>query len=70
METVAVGRKKSRPDEPGRKPVALIVRGTPEWRAWIEGAATHCRMSVSGFIDFAAAAYAKQQGYAEKPPRR
>jgi len=27
-------------------------------------------MSVSSFIDFAAASFAKQQGFAEKPPRR
>ena len=70
METVLVGRKKSKPDGPARKPAALIMRGSGEWRAWLEAAAAHSRMSVSAFMDFAAASYAKAQGFSEKPPRR
>lgn len=70
METATVGRKKAKPEDSIRQPVAAVVRGTPEWKAWLERAAEHGRMNVSAFLDYAAALAAKQQGFPEKPPRR
>ena len=71
METATVGRpKKSKPDGPARKPVILVVRGSEEWGAWLARLAEHCRASASELADDALAAYAKQQGFPEKPPRR
>lgn len=69
MEMATVGKKKAKP-EGGTKPTALVMRGSEEWRAWLEAAAAHSRMSVSAFMDFAAASFAKAQGFPEKPPRR
>jgi hypothetical protein len=52
------------------KGIALVVRGSPEWKVWLERAAEHSRQTVSAFIDHAMAAFAKAQGFPEKPPRR
>jgi hypothetical protein len=43
---------------------------TPGFRDWLDRAASHCRLNVSGFLEFAAIAYAKQQGFDEQAPKR
>ena len=43
---------------------------TPEYREWLDRAASHSRLTVSGFLEFAAVAYAKQQGFDEQAPKR
>ncbi len=48
----------------------LTVRMTPEYREWLDRAASQSRLTVSGFLEFAAIAYAKQQGYDERAPKR
>ena len=48
----------------------LTVRMTPQFREWLDKAARHSRLNVSGFIEFAVIAYAKQQGFDETPPKR
>lgn len=71
METATLGRKKkTKEPDPNRKPVALTIKGDPEWRIWLEEASAHCRMSVSAFVDVACAKYAKSEGFARKPPER
>lgn len=70
MGSVTVGRPKKKPADPARKPVAITIKGDEEWRKWVERAATHCRMSVSGLADFGITLAAKQQGFEEKPPKR
>lgn len=70
MEAVAMGRKKTKPPDPNRKPVALNIKGDPAWREWVEEGAIHCRMSVSALIDVALAKYLKTEGFVRKPPER
>lgn len=53
-----------------RKPLGVQVRGSDEWKAWIEEAALHSRMSVSGFVDIAVVRFAKEQGFTKPPPER
>ncbi len=48
----------------------LTVRMTPQFREWLDQAASHSRLNMSGFIEFAVIAYAKQQGFHEAPPKR
>lgn len=48
----------------------LTVRMAPQFREWLDKAALHSRLNVSSFIEFAAIAYAKQQGFDEAPPKR
>lgn len=65
-----MGRKKS--DPPGmepRIPVATI-KGTPEWKAWLEAVAGHCRETTASLFDHAVEEYAKKHGYDVPPPRR
>jgi uncharacterized protein (DUF1778 family) len=53
-----------------RRSVAVTLKGTEEWKDWLEQAADHCRVTVSAFIDFAAAEYAKAHGFKKEPPKR
>jgi hypothetical protein len=52
------------------KPVAAQVRGSPEWKAWLERLAAFDRSTVADVIDRATAAYARTVGFAEAPPAR
>ncbi len=70
MSTVAMAKKKTGTPDPNRKPVAVTIKGDPEWRAWLEEAAAHSRLSVSAFLDIAATRMAKAEGFAKKPPER
>ena len=53
-----------------RKPLVLQMRGTPEWKAWLERLASHCRLTVSGAADAAFVLLAEERGFKEKPPER
>jgi hypothetical protein len=65
-----MGRKKNDPpDMPLRMPV-VTIKGSLEWKAWVERAADHCRDSVSGLFDKAVVGYVKSAGFNEPPPRR
>ena len=70
MEAAIVGRKKAKADGSARKAVVLVVRGSEEWGQWLGRLAEHCRATASELADDALAAYAKSQGFSEKPPRR
>ncbi len=49
--------------------MAAQVRGTPEWKEWVEELAKANRQSVSGVIDTALARLAKEIGFREPPER-
>jgi hypothetical protein len=70
METATVGRKRLNPPDPNRRPVAVTIKGNEEWKAWLEEAAAHCRLSVSALVDLAVARYVKAEGFSKKPPGR
>lgn len=71
METLAVKKKaKGKGPSPGQAPVVVGIKGTRAWKEWLEKAADHCRMSVSGLIDKAVSEYAKKEGFDEPPPKR
>jgi hypothetical protein len=48
----------------------LTIRGTPEWRAWLDRAAKFCRINTSSLVDVAVTKYAREQGFTEPPPDR
>jgi hypothetical protein len=48
----------------------ITIKGDPAWRKWAEELAEHCRMSVSGAVDYGLAQLAKEQGFKKKPPAR
>ena len=66
----AMGRKKTDPpDLPPREKV-LMVKGTREWKAWLDRACVHCRMNSSVLADVAITEYVKAHGFEEPPPPR
>lgn len=70
---VETGREWDRSDEETtreRKTVAVTLKGSEEWKNWLERAAKHCRLTVSAFIDTAAMELAKSRGFKEEPPER
>jgi hypothetical protein len=68
---VAVAKRKaSNAVEPGRKPTALTIKGSLEWRAWVEKGATFCRTDVAKLVDAALVDYLKNRGFEPEPPER
>lgn len=72
-----VSKKKSVPPEPERewydrpkKPVVAQVRGSEEYKAWLEGLCHHDRRKVSDLVEIAVAQYADRIGYRKPQPPR
>jgi len=70
-------RKKSTPAKPAamkpqadRKAIAAVIKGGPDWKAWLEGLAAHRRTDVAKVIDQALIEYAKSVGYEPEAPLR
>ncbi len=53
-----------------RQPTAITVRGSKEWRAWVERGAKHCLTDTSKLVDIAVSRYLKDQGFVEPRPER
>ena len=72
LATVDMAKKKSPPKskEPARKPLIAQIRGSEEFRDWLQAAADSDGRSVSGFIDRAVRAYAEQIGVKKPAPKR
>ena len=70
------GRKKAtttpKPSIEGwaRKPLVLQLRGSLEWRAWLDRFVEFRRSDAADTTDRALAAFAKLEGFDELPPRR
>lgn len=63
-------RKKSDPPGMPHREHAAVVKGTPEWKAWIEKAAVRERTNVSTLVDQALTWYVKAYGFDKPPPVR
>jgi hypothetical protein len=68
-KTAPAGTTESK-ETTGRKPVAVTLKGSPEWKAWLEGLSEHCRLDVAKVIDLALVDYAKRAGYDSPAPLR
>ncbi len=73
---IAVAKKKTPPPAPepsperwAKQPLAVQVRGRPEWKEWVESLAKSERQSVAALVDRALANLAKEAGF-RKPPER
>lgn len=51
-------------------PVIFTMRGSPEWRAWLNDLARSRHMNTSGLIDFAVIEFAERIGFREPPERQ
>lgn len=53
-----------------RKATVLAIKGSAEWKEWLDRAARHCRVSTSALVDLALTRYVKEQGFDDPPPQR
>ncbi|MGO9923896.1 MAG: hypothetical protein ACLQIB_55510 [Isosphaeraceae bacterium] len=65
---------KAGPARPGAKgtstqPNAITIRGSAEWKQWLERFAAKMRLKPTAMIDMALAKLAEQERFAEPPPR-
>jgi hypothetical protein len=70
--TMARPKPKPKGDDPSskRQPTAITIRGSKEWREWLERGAEHCLTDVSKLVDVAVSQYLKAQGFDETRPKR
>lgn len=50
--------------------IAVTIRGSQEWKSWIEALATHARLDVAKVIDRAVIDFAKKEGFQPEAPKR
>lgn len=70
LASVKVGRKLKNSDSREPTPMIFAMRGSIDFKAWLQRAAEHCNLSVADFLTQAARDYAKRQGFGETQPRR
>jgi hypothetical protein len=58
-----------RPKGPIRRETVLGLKGTPEWKTWLEEYAEFCRLSMVDTIDQDLAEGAKRKGFRSPPMR-
>lgn len=61
--------KKSAP-KPEPKPTVISLKGSGEWRVWLQELSSHCRTDAAKVIDAALIDYAKTKGFMKKAPPR
>jgi hypothetical protein len=55
---------------PGLIIIAVTIRGSEEWKAWIEAGARYCRTDVAKLIDAAVVDYLRARGFGQEAPDR
>jgi hypothetical protein len=63
-------KKFPKPSYSPGKPLAFAVRGSSEWRQWVQALAEFDRATVADVVDRAVAAHARKIGFSPKPPER
>ncbi len=63
-------RRPGRPrrEGPARETV-VALKGSPEWKAWLDGFAIHCRLGLADTIEQSLLSYAKERDYGGPPKR-
>jgi hypothetical protein len=73
METPPMTKKKPEakpPTAPGPRRTVLTIKGTDEWRGWLERLGEHLRTPASTIVDHALVRYAREMGFKEEAPKR
>lgn len=68
-----MSKKKSPKAKPIKTPVrstAVCIKGTHEWKEWVESGAKFCRTDVAKLVDAALSHYLQANGYVSRPPLR
>jgi hypothetical protein len=68
----AAGRKPAAGEKSAADRLGIVVtlKGSPEWKAWVDELATFDRSSVAALIDRALAHYGKAIGFRKEAPSR
>ena len=67
MATLMAPKKKpGRPKASIRRETVLGLKGTAEWKTWLEEFADHCRLSMADTIDQSLTEHAERKGF--RPP--
>lgn len=66
----AVAKKKGRPIKGPPKRMVVALRGTEEWRDWLNSLGDHMSMPASVVIVQAVREYARAHGFDEPMPKR
>jgi hypothetical protein len=65
---VAMAKKKAKPKESADERVAVIVlKGSPEYREWLNGISQETLIPVSAIVRDALAKWAKHRGHSDPP---
>ena len=54
----------------GKRTTVMTIKGTIEWKAWLDRLAEFSRLPNTILIDLALAEWAKNHGFQEPPPKR
>jgi len=58
------------PAPQGPRRTVLTIKGTDEWRVWLEGLGEFLRTPTSTVVDHALVRYAREVGYTREAPKR
>lgn len=65
--------ERRRPGRPKRvgpaRETVVALKGLPEWKAWLDGFAGHCRLGLADTIEQSLLCYAKEREYGGPPKR-
>jgi hypothetical protein len=67
--TMVEKKKPGRPKGSLRRETVLGLKGTPEWKVWLEEFAEFCRLSMADTIDQSLTEQADRKGF-RPPPKR
>jgi hypothetical protein len=72
MEAAVMARKVAKPKVSQAKTstIAVTLRGSPEWKTWLEALAKKDRSNVATVIDKALVRYAVNIGFEQEAPER
>ena len=73
MGIATMARKKtsrSKPDQREASTIAVTLRGSPEWKSWVEAAGEAWRLDVAKVIDRALIDFAIKEGFDQEAPER
>jgi len=66
-------RNRRRPGRPRRagpaRETVVALKGSQEWKAWLDGFADHCRLGLADTIEQSLLSYAKEREYGGPPKR-
>ena len=63
-------RRPGRPRRSGpARETVVALKGSAEWKSWLDGFADHCRLGLSDTIDQSLDFYSQARNY-QRPPKR